>query len=513
MRRFIGRHSEKIAGVLACFDRVIFKGYLPLSYPGGFEGFLSYHRILFKDYAQFVTKQAARIKEHALQLAKMENRPYEYFNHDVRKEEAARAIAKRDGITEGLVCIFSAVEACNSFVLRYGEGRPRFATAQRKCLCLYFYFIDRVFGLMHIRIQTWFPFTVQVYINGHEWLARKMDRHGINYRKVENAFVEISDFRRAQKFANKMVKQNWPRILEVMARKVNPLIGDLLNGMKHYWVTEQAEYSTDIIFKDGADLNHLYKKLLNHAITCFGAEDVLTFLERKLTGNFLGEVHGQYKGRNAGARVRHRMKRNWVKMYNKHGRVLRIETVINDPREFRVRRWGTRKGERVLEWFPMCKGVKNLYRYAQVSYSANKRYADALAVVDDPKPAFESLQKVARPVENHGRSVRGFNVIAEEDLLLFSILLLGEHLLHGFRNKDIRNRFYKQNPADPQEKKRQSASISRLLKRLHLHRMIAKIPKSRRWRVTQFGHIVMSTAIKVREEYFPRCHTKIACAS
>jgi hypothetical protein len=155
---------------------------------------------------------------------------------------------------------------------------------------LYFYFLDPEFGLLHIRIQTWFPFTIQICINGHEWLARKMDRHGISYRKCDNAFLEISDPARAQRFADTMAQNNWPRILSAFARRVNPLLGNLLAGMGDYWVTDQAEYATDLIFKDRASLEAFYPKLLRHATLCLSAEDVLTFLGRKLHGNFQGEV-------------------------------------------------------------------------------------------------------------------------------------------------------------------------------------------------------------------------------
>jgi len=57
---------------------------------------------------------------------------------------------------------------------RFEKGRPFVQPAKRECLFLYFYFMDREFGMIHVKLQTWFPMPIQVYVNGHEWLARKL---------------------------------------------------------------------------------------------------------------------------------------------------------------------------------------------------------------------------------------------------------------------------------------------------------------------------------------------------
>jgi len=159
-----------------------------------------------------------------------------------------------------------------------------------------------------------------------------------------------------------------------------------LANQEYYWATNQAEYATDVMFQiqNRGVLHGLYTRLLYHASLSFRAEDILTFLGRRLNGHFGGEVLTEYKARAPGARVKHWMKENWIKMYDKHGTVLRVETVINNPYEFKVRREGKRRGAWVLDWFPMAKGVGHLPRYLEVSRAANRRYLDALAIVDSP---------------------------------------------------------------------------------------------------------------------------------
>ena len=189
MRKFVAKHAATTTGTLSCFDRLLFKGHLALGYEKAMEDFLEKRGILFKHLKGFVLQQAERLKVHAHAVADKAGRPWQYFTSPVRKDQRARQIAARDGITEGLVCVFATVEPCRTFRLAYGRGRPTVRPAWRKCLFLYFYVIDREFGLLHVRLQTWFPFTIHVYVNGHEWLARQMDKRGLGYRRLDNAFL------------------------------------------------------------------------------------------------------------------------------------------------------------------------------------------------------------------------------------------------------------------------------------------------------------------------------------
>jgi len=502
VEKFVRQFSDRISGVISCFDRILFKGYLPLGWGDAMEGLLARQGLRIKDFKPFVLKHSARIKEHAESIAARANRPFHYVNGRLRKDDFARQIAEDDGITQGLVCVLRVLEPCQSFQMIPGEGRPRLVNATRKCLCFYFYFIDREFGLMHVRIQSWFPLVIQVCLNGHEWLARKMDQHGIDYRKQDNAFLWISDCPRAQKFADRFEKKNWPRVLGALARRVNPLLKDVLAGLEYYWVMDQAEYATDVMFHDAQTLKAPYEELLKHATLCFGAEDVLTFLGRKLHGQFQGEVlTDMKKKRYPGARVKHRMKENWIKMYDKFGCVLRVETVINNPREFKIRRHGKRQGEIVLGWFPMAKGVASMPRYREVTLAANRRYLDALAAAGDPGDSQHRMRQLARSVHTKGRSHRGLNPARQEDVELLAAVMRGEHSIQGFRNADLRQQLFGPT-ADTRTRRRQSQKVGRLLALLHAHRLIARIPRSRRWRVTVDGHRTMATILRLHYDAY-----------
>jgi len=517
MKEFVRKHESRIHGVLSCFDRMLFRVYLPIMSGWSMAQFLNGQDIGSSGLKAFLLENAERLKDHAIAMAKKHERPFQYLSSNIRKEDTARKLAERDGIEEGLVCVFSILEPCRTFSFRFHPGRPYVQSARRKCLHLYYYFMDRRFGLIHVRIQTWFPLQIQVYLNGHEWLARKLTAHHVRYTKQDNAFLWIEDLDRAQRFADRFVNLNWPTILNQYAKRVTPQLHDILKGCQHYWVSAQSEYSTDILFKTRQDLCELYPQLLSHSTLCFGAKEVMNFLGRKLHGKFEGEIVSDLSSlvcrRTGGSRIKHRVKENWLKMYDKAGLVLRVETVINNPEEFRVRKHVLRNGKRHTEWVSMRKGVAYLFRYREVSLQANGRYLDALAAVDDPTNAKRDLDRVTTPKKDAaGRRCAGFNPLARHDTELFQTLMAGEHCLRGFTNRDVRAQLESTSHLNSCEHdpRKQSAKVSRTFRRFHAHGLIAKIPRTRRWRVTRYGRQVMGTSLYLREQHFPNAYSRIA---
>ena len=449
--------------------------------------------------------QSQRIIDHAQRMAQEAARPYVYLDRPVRKDELVQRLLRQHPIDEGLVCVLRCLEHCPSFRLTVGDGRPRFAATRPKCLVFYFYYLDADLGLIHVRLPTLFPFSIQVAVNGHDYLARRMRRARIRFVQEGNVFTQVSNLERAQQLADRFERENWPRRLRTVARRVLPLMADVLKGFGHYWVVDQAEYATDVIFTSRAALASLYPHLLDYALLHFAAKDIFTFLGRRLHPRFDGQVLSECrKDRLPGARIKHRVGANWIKMYDKLGRVLRIETVINDPRLFKVRRRRIRDGQVKMVWCPMNKGVVNLYRYRQVALAANGRYLDALSVVQPAAPAQTPLHRLAQPKRVAGRCFAGFNPARRQDLDLFAAVLDGDHLLTGLRNADIRQRLFGPDPRDTTERRRRSAAAGRLLKRLHVRGLIAKVPHTRRWRLTHHGRHLLTAAVQTYQRHFPQ---------
>jgi hypothetical protein len=505
MQRFLQQHADRIVGVLMGFDRVLFRGsMLSISYTGGMDKCLASLGIRYCRFAKFVEGISKDIKQHAAKFAQEHGRPLIHLNSPtVSKEDLAREIAQRDGITEGLIAVFTCVESCQSFGFRrMGENNwLHLVPARRKCVFLYFYLMDREFGLMHVRLQTWLPMSIQVCLNGREYLARRLERAGIGYEKRDNCFVRIDDLRSAQRMLDDLLERDWVRFLEALARRFNPFArkNNRLRVRGYYWTFRQSEYATDVMFRDEKALAEVYPRLVRHAIDHFASAEVLRFLGRRTNARFNGQVTSDIQTRPEGVRIKHRVEENSLKMYDKQGSVLRIETTINNPERFKVRREVTRKGQLEVAWVPMRKSVADLARRVDICRAANERYLEALGVVGEPSPTRHLLDPVSRRVTRDGRAYRALRPIEAEEARLFSTLLASDFALQGFRNRTLRKRLSPETPTDDDARRKASGRVTRLLRLLRAHKLIRKVPGTFYYRITSKGHHVMTTALKLRE--------------
>src|SRR5258706_11210793 len=308
-----------------------------------------------------------------------------------------RELTRRNKISSGLITIFTALEPCLSYSSRGDRWakKLKLVLETRKCLHLYHYYLHPSFGLMHVRVQSWFPFTVDICLNGREWLARQLDQAGIAYEQRDNCFVQVADPIRAQTLLNEQLCTNWSQQLDELLAQAHPLHAEIAQPMaqRYYWSATQSEFATDICFKDGASLAKYYSQFLHHAIRSFASPDVLRFLGKRVNetsgtvaANFRGQVTTSLKERPEGVRLRHALNGNWLKIYDKEGQVLRVETTINHPEQFKVYRATEPDPEQKLCWHRLRLGVADLWRRAQICEAANRRYLEALASVTGKSP-------------------------------------------------------------------------------------------------------------------------------
>jgi hypothetical protein len=497
MERFVARYRPLVTSILSGFDRLVFRGTLiPLMRDRGMHTFLSKAGVKLLDFKGFALATSERVKEAALRVARETKRPLRYLESShIDKEDLARQILAEHPLEQGLVCALTVVEPCTSFEYHRSKDvderglKPR----HRKCLHVYQYHRHPTFGFLNARIQTWFPFNVQICLNGREWLARQMERAGLRFRRIDNCFVGLQDAERAQRLMEKQLELDWARALTTIARTLNPLHKEIFKPwpMDYYWSAYQSEWATDLLFKDQASLARIYPALTRHAMLHFQSPDVMRFLGRKVHGRFLGELTTSFKDRPEGVRVKHWVAGNSIKMYDKQARILRVETTIAKTPDFKVLRPLTNDPHGKLAWRPLRKGIADLHRRAQVSQAANERYLDALANVDDETTLADIFDQVAKPTTWHGRRVRAIHIGAKEDVELLEVVARGEFATNGFRNRDLRRRLEPPSRnASKVELRRASARVSRKLRMLRAHGLIQKVPRSHLYRLTTRGQLL-----------------------
>jgi len=497
MERFVARYRPLVTSILSGFDRLVFRGSLvPLIRPRGMHSFLLRAGVRLLDFKHFALVTSERVKDAALRLAHEERRPHRYLQSSYTdKEDLARRLDAEDPCKQGLVCALSTVEPCMSFEYHRSQDKNErgLKLRPRKCLHVYQYHRHPTFGFLNARIQTWFPFNIQICLNGREWLARAMQRVGLRFRRIDNCFVWLQDAERAQRLMDKQLELDWTRALTSIARTLNPLHREIFRPwpMDYYWTAYQSEWATDLCFKDPASLARIYPALTRHAMLHFQSPDVMRFLGRKVHGRFLGELTTSFKNRPEGVRVKHWVAGNSIKMYDKQARLLRVETTIAKTQCFKVFRPLTAEPDAKLAWRPLRKGIADLHRRAQVSQAANERYLDALANVDDETTLADLFDQVAKPTTWHGRRVRPIHIGAKEDVELLEVVARGEFATNGFRNRDLRRSL---EPASinssKAEQRRASARTSRRLRLLRAHGLIQKVPRSHLYRLTSRGQLL-----------------------
>jgi len=494
MNSFVQRHAANVIGSLSGFDRMLFRGtQRMLASARGLMNYLWSAQVLLKDFGDWSADLTQRLRAASEQVMIDAGRPCQYLNNpSLSKEDLARRIAARDGIVSGPICLLSAVEPCWSYELVRDRTKKKrvLEPRYRKCLHLYHYHQHERLGLMHVRIQTWLPFGVRVCLNGREWLCRDLSRLGIAYRRADNCLLEVSDPMRAQEALDAQLSTNWPRLLDNLEQAANPLRASLLRmenrPLEYYWSVDQSEWATDVMFKSPAALAQVYPRLLRQGMLTLGAGDVLRFLGKKPHGGFGGEVATDLKRRIEGTRLKHRADANSVKMYDKQGSILRVETTINDASSFKVFR-GTEAQPRKKQWRKMRKGVADLHRRAQLSDASNRRYLEHLASIDCPPALGDVLLPLSRCKTVKGRRHRGLRLLGWEDARLLAAVSAGEFALRGFRNGDIRAILFGADAKDEQTRRRRCGQVSRKLALLKAHGLIRRVPRTRRWMLTQKG--------------------------
>lgn len=526
MHEFTAAYADQIAGVLNGFDRLVFRGTLRrIAYPFGLQGYLWANQVLLKEFGAHAQKVSEIVKEAALETITSAGRPVQYlYSSREDKEKIARGIAAQDRIEEGPVCALTCVEPCWGYDVHRNRETKQLDLVQRsrKCLFVYQYWQDPELGWMNARIQTWFPFSIQICLNGREWLARQMQKEGIGYQKQDNCFVWVEDWERAQQLLNEQLRTDWPGLLNRIARGLNPRHEELFARLpvEYYWSVYQSEWASDVTFHKTSDLRRLFPLWLQHAIITFQSADVLKFLGKRLTAqgevpdSVRAEVTTSLKRRQPGARIKHWYGKNSLKAYDKAytavGSTLRAEMTMQDPESFKVYRRPEGKPESPQQWYRLRHGVADLQRRAEICQKVNERYLDALAAVDTDTTLEELAASIQRPVIRQQKRSRALQPFSEPDVTLLEAISRGDFLIQGVRNGDLQKLLYPRPANGKQEHRQRSAAISRKIRLLRAHGLIRKVGRTHRYHVTDLGRQILPAIMAARKVTLKFLNTKVA---
>lgn len=490
---FINNHESVISGVLSCYDRIIIKGTLPgVSFAKGMSSILMKAGVQFIDYAKYAEKLTQDVRQRAIALAAQEGVAIEFIaSQKVRKEDVVQKVLSQRGYAPGLVHVLSAMETCPTYQYRFDKasGKSYLKQNTTKCLHYYFYFIDPLLGFGFVRVPTYPPFTLQVYFNGHNWLANKLKGQGIPYTLEDNAFAQVEDYATAQKIADALEVKELHKKFDELALKFCPPYKTF--GQEYHWSIHQVEYATDIVFKDEKSLRPIYENLLRLIMLSVKPDDVAVFLGRKgINGLNNQPVETTLKTRHLGQRIKHRMGSSPIKIYDKFSKVLRIETTTNDTTEFRhYRSVVHRDGSKTSKVAPVLKNIYSLADLIPIFKGSNNRYLTFLSAFEPPLTGQRKLEKIAQTTQVNKRSYKGFNFFDKSDAHLMLSIAKGDFIIRGFQNKDLKKSLPDKN----------SAQVSRFIARLKVKGLLKKVAGTYRYYLTKLGQRIILTALRLKE--------------
>jgi hypothetical protein len=487
-------YEEKILGVINCYDRINIKC------TAGTFGYADGMGIFFKvinrrcfDFHKVFEPVTKDIIENAEKIATENNIEIEYIRNvrAFRKDDKIADILAVRGDNEGLVKIYSQLETCKTYTpwTDKNSGKTYFKNDSTKRLHYYFYFIDRLLGLCFVKVPTVAPFTITVYFNGHGWLENKLKKENIAYQKVENAFTYIENYERAQELSDKMRVENIHQVLDIFMERYCPLPKDW--NLRWNYTISQTEYALDIVFKEQNELKPIYDNIVKTAMHTVTPENIATFLGKRLTVKFEGEMGSRYNERVLGTRIKHQMGELSVKIYDKFGKILRIEvTAYNVSKLNTFRDVFKRNGEVVSKSAPVKKNIYSLFVLIPIFKNIINRYLEFISSFDDPSDGIKKLDNITTTKKIDNKTIKGFNFFDKMDEKILLAVADGKCTINGLRAKNLRLKFPDLKPW----------KISNILKRIKSLGLIKKVAHSYKYYVTSLGKITITAGLHLKNQ-------------
>jgi len=335
---------------------------------------------------------------------------------------------------------------------------------------------------MNIRLQTWFPYHIQIALNGREWLRRSLEARNMEFLRQGNKFLHIKDYAIAQHYLSQQLDRQWPHLLNSFLATAFPTMRQTLGPhLSYYWTLWQSEWATDLIMDTPAGLTATMASLLRHAWITGNSAKVLRYLDRPLTNagkphsNSTNDVMSRVLDFHDGLRVRHWVDHNSVKVYNQQN-VLRVETTINQPYMFKVWRRAQRQPQNADKQLrPLRKGVAAIPLRAKVSQEINNRLMDEISTFTNETPLSDLLASHVNSHIKDGRRVRSLD-ISGKDRDFPRAVSDPDFTVSGITNAALRQKLASTAWGAGRTDKQLSARISRHLRLLRDHGLIRKIP-------------------------------------
>ena len=458
-------------------DRMYLNVYVPrLQCEQGVVSFLRFHRgypfassaLMDPITKDFVASIARFVKEHDI--------PVVMFQKGQRKEEIAAEHLASFKAEEGIVFVGKAQEKTAVFRTEKrrnpetGKSYPWIVRSTAMVNHYYFYGLDRDFGPFFIKFCSYFPYNAKLYINGHEYTKRQLTKEGITYQALDNGFSSCADLPRLQAIADQLSAP----LIDGMLRKWLAYLPHPFTpagreaGYRYDISILQAEFALTQVLDRPLAGRVFFEEVIRENLDLGRPDHVQLIFARRVTKRTPGRFRTRVITEGVTPSLHIDYKRSRIKQYHKEGRALRTETTINDTRDFAI-------GKR----------LHNLPALRVVGFTANRRLLDVQRVSHDCRVGEDGFRKVTRPIQVEGQRASALPFADPRVQALFHALVMFCLLPQGFSNAELRELLAPLLGLDPSHMTQGRMSYD--LRRLRLHGLIARIPKTHRYTLTEEG--------------------------
>lgn len=476
---------------IECLDRLYLNGYVPtLQVPGQLVTFLTQHRgntipspvLLQRMTEDFVGAVRAFATENQIPLI--------HFEHGVRKDDVAAEYREAFSASDGVVFIGIAQERAQAFkASKRADGKKVSFDYTRQSVFVnyyYFYLQDADFGPAFLKVCSYAPFGIKVYLNGHEWAKRQLARAGVGFEALDNGFLACADPAPVQAVCDRLgVTEIQAFFAKWLSRLPLPLrITDRQAGYDYRLAIWQMEVSRTQVFAEPTQGRALFEEIIRENLDLGRPDRIQLLFERRVQKNTPGLLRTRVLQEGVIPSLHVEYKHCHVKQYFKEGRALRTETTINDPTDLRVR-----------------KDITNLPYLQQIGREVNRRLLDVQRVSQDCTLSHESVQRLVQPtVTDDGQRAPGLRFGDTRVMALLAALILFMHLPSGLTHRALREQVAAYLGLDLAAYT--PGKMTYDLRRLRLKGLLWRVPHTQRYVVTPYGYRVALFFTKLNARVF-----------
>jgi hypothetical protein len=460
-----------------CLDRLYLNVYVPtLQRVPGVLRFFRDHRGQPIASSALMAPISAAFVAAIKAFVEREGVPLIDFKRGQREDDVAKEHLARFTRDEGVLFVGRAQEKTTVFRTekRHNRttGRPYAWIVPSTAIVnqFYVYAVDADFGPFFLKFSSYFPYTGRLCINGHEWAKRQLAKEGIAYEPLDNGFRSCADPARLQAICDGLTPARIEALLRKwLARLPNPYTAaDRAAGYRYELSVLQAEVSLTQVFDRPQTGRIFFEEVIRENLDLGRPAEVGLIFDRKVIRTTPGRFRTRVITEGVVPHLYVDYKSSRIKQYHKEGRALRTETVINDARDFRI-------GKRLV----------NLPALREVGAQANRRLLDVQRISHDPALGETAFGRLTQPAAVDGQRASALRFADQRTQTLLSALVLFRLVPAGFAARDLRRYLAPLLGLSPDDLR--PGRLTYELRRLRLHGLIERLPKSHRYRVTDLG--------------------------